>query len=112
MRRLKLLIAIIHQRDYQKISDEILTAGYKFTKVSTSGGLLRDGNATLFIGVEEDEVDAVMSIVRDSCKTREQYVNMPPPEVMPQGTFIPNPVKVSVGGAVVFVIDVERFERL
>jgi uncharacterized protein YaaQ len=89
-----------------------LSAGYKFTKIASTGGLLRDGKATLLIGVEEDDVDAVIALVRDSCKTREQYVNLPTPDAMPAGGFIPNPVKVTVGGAVIFIVDVERFERL
>ena len=109
---MKLLITIVHERDYGKVSEALLAAGFKFTKVSSTGGLLRDGNVTLFIGVDEEEVETLLGLVQDSCKAREQYVNLPPPELMPAGTFIPNPVKVSIGGAVVFVIDVERFERL
>ena len=109
---LKLLMTIIHERDFTKVSDSLLTAGYKFTKISTTGGLLRDGNATLLIGVDDEDVDIVISLVRDCCKTREQYVSLPPADVMPAGTFVPNPVKVSVGGAVIFVVDVARFERL
>jgi len=109
---MKLLITIIHERDHSKVSDALLAAGYKFTKISTTGGFLRDGNATLLIGVEDEDIDTVIGLVRDSCKTREQYVSLPPPDVMPAGTFIPNPVKVSVGGAVIFVVDVDRFERL
>ena len=108
---MKLVIAIIHERDHGRVSDALLTAGHKFTKISTTGGFLRDGNATLLIGVDKKETDTVIGLVQESCKTREQYVSMPPPDVMPAGTFIPNPVKVSVGGAVIFVVDVERFER-
>lgn len=109
---MKLLITIIHERDSQKVSDTLLSAGYQFTKISTTGGLLRDGNATLLIGVDDEEVDAVITLVKESCKTREQFVTLPPPDVMPSGSFIPNPVKVTVGGAVIFAVDVERFERL
>ena len=109
---MKLLMTIIHERDHSRVSETLLTAGYKFTKISTTGGFLRDGNATLMIGVDDDEVETVIGLIRDSCKTREQYVSLPPPDVMPAGTFIPNPIKVSVGGAVVFVVDVARFERL
>lgn len=109
---MKLLITIIHERDQAKVSESLLTASYKFTKISTTGGLLRDGNATLLIGVDDEDVDTVMDLVRESCKTREQYVSLPPADVMPAGTFVPNPVKVSVGGAIIFVVDVERFERL
>jgi uncharacterized protein YaaQ len=94
------------------VSEALLRAGYKFTKISTTGGLLRDGNTTLLIGVDNEEVDAVMGIIEEFSKTREQYVSLPPADVMPAGTFVPNPVRVSVGGAIVFVVDVERFERL
>lgn len=64
------------------------------------------------IGVDDDEVDQVMGTIEEFSKTREQYVSLPPADVMPAGTFVPNPVKVSVGGAIVFVVPVERFERL
>lgn len=109
---MKLLITIIHERDHSKVADALLTAGYKFTKISSTGGFLRDGNATLMIGVDDEEVDTVIGLVQDSCKSREQFVSLPPPDMMPPGSFVPNPVKVTVGGAVVFVVDIERFERL
>jgi len=109
---LKLVITIIHERDKTKVSDALLHAGHKFTKISSTGGFLRDGNVTLLIGAEDDEVESVISIVRESCKTREQMVSMPPPDVMPAGSYIPSPIKVTVGGAVIFVVDVERFERV
>jgi uncharacterized protein YaaQ len=109
---LKLLITIIHERDHSRVSDSLLGTGYKFTKISSTGGFLRDGNATLLIGVEEEDVDTVIGLVRDSCKTREQYVSLPTPDAIPGGAFIPSPVKVTVGGAVIFIVDVERFERL
>ena len=106
------MMTIIHERDSTKIADALLASGHKFTKISTTGGFLRDGNATLLIGVDDDKVDEVIGLIRESCKTRERYISLPPPDIMPAGTFIPNPVKVTVGGAVVFVVDVERFERL
>lgn len=109
---MKLLITIIHERDFARVSESLLTAGYKFTKISSTGGLLRDGNATLMIGVDDEDVDTVIGLVGEKSKTREQYVSLPPADVMPAGTFVPNPVKVAVGGAVIFVVDVERFERL
>jgi uncharacterized protein YaaQ len=109
---LKLVVTIIHDRDRHKVSEALLQAGHKFTKISSTGGFLRDGNVTLLIGVEDEMLEDVMNVIRDSCKSREQMVSMPPPDVMPAGTFIPSPVKVEVGGAVIFVVDVERFERV
>ncbi|MDO8682944.1 MAG: cyclic-di-AMP receptor [Armatimonadota bacterium] len=109
---MKLVITIVHERDRNKVSEALLQAGHKFTKIATTGGFLRDGNVTLLVGVEDDSLEEVLNIIRDSCKSREQFVSLPPPDVMPAGTFIPNPVKVCVGGAVTFVMDVERFERV
>jgi len=108
---LKLIITIIHERDRAKVSECLVQAGHKFTKVASTGGFLRDGNCTLLIGVEDDQVEEVMDIIRENCKTREQYMSLPPPDVMPAGTLIPSPLKVAVGGAVTFVLPVERSEK-
>jgi uncharacterized protein YaaQ len=108
---MKLVVAVIHDRDQRRTSDGLLRAGFKFTKVASTGGFLREGNLTLLIGAEDDEVDTLVEVVRESCKTREQFVNVLPPEATPVGTFLTSPVRVQVGGAIVFVMDVERFER-
>ena len=108
---MKLIVAVIHDRDQKRTSEALLKAEYRFTKIASTGGFLREGNITILIGAEEPEVDTVLSLINESCKTREQYVNVLPPEATPVGTFMANPVKVQVGGAVAFVLDVERFER-
>ena len=109
---MKLIVAVIHDRDQKRTSDALLRAGYKFTKIASTGGFLREGNVTMLIGAEADQVDGVLQLINESCHTREQYVNVLPPEATPVGTFLTSPVKVQVGGAIVFVLDVERFERM
>jgi uncharacterized protein YaaQ len=108
---MKLVITVVHDRDKNRITESLLRGGFKFTKIGSTGGFLREGNVTLLIGVEENELEGCLQIIGDSCKTREQFVNVLPPDAAPVGTFMPSPVKVLVGGAVVFVVDVERFER-
>lgn len=108
---MKLVVAVIHDRDQKRTSDALLKAGFKFTKIASTGGFLREGNVTVLMGAEEDEVDKVLDILSDCSRAREQYVNVLPPEATPVGTFLTSPVKVQVGGAIAFVLDVERFER-
>ncbi len=108
---MKLVICIVHNRDKGKITDELVKAGFKFTVIGSTGGFLREGNTTFLIGTEADEQSALMELVSQNCKAREQLVNVTPFEAAPPGGFIPSPVKVPVGGAVVFVLDVEHFER-
>ncbi len=108
---MKLVVTVIHDRDKHKIMDSMRKAGHKFTQVASTGGFLREGNVTLLVGVEDNQVEEVLGIIGESCKTREQFVNLLPPDTSQVGAFIPSPVKVLVGGAIAFVLDVERFER-
>ena len=108
---MKLVVTVIHDRDKHRTMDSLRGAGYKFTQVASTGGFLREGNVTLLVGTEDEDLEALLALVRDSCKTREQYVNLLPPDASQVGAFIPSPVKVLVGGAIAFVLDVERFER-
>ncbi|MFN3649958.1 MAG: cyclic-di-AMP receptor [Armatimonadota bacterium] len=108
---MKLVVAVIHDRDQRRTSETLLKAGFKFTKIASTGGFLREGNVTMLIGAKEDEVDRLLALLDESSHAREQYVNVLPPEATPVGTFLTNPVKVQVGGAIAFVLDVERFER-
>ncbi len=108
---MKLVLTVIHDRDKNKITETLLRNGFQFTKIGSTGGFLREGNVTLLIGVESKDLDRLLEIIGDSCKTREQFVNVLPPDAAPVGTFMPSPVKVLVGGAIVWVLDVERFEK-
>ncbi|MFN3728724.1 MAG: cyclic-di-AMP receptor [Fimbriimonadaceae bacterium] len=108
---MKLVFCIVHSRDKTKITDELIKAGFKFTVIGSTGGFLREGNATIVVGVEDDEVQNLLKVIAQNCKTRDQLVNVMPFEAAPAGAFIPSPIKVPVGGAVVFVMPVERFER-
>jgi uncharacterized protein YaaQ len=107
----KLAVCIVHNRDKGRVTDELVKAGFKFTVIGSTGGFLREGNTTFLIGVEEPELGTLRKVVQANCQSREQLVNVMPFEAAPPGAFIPSPVKVPVGGAVMFVLDVEQFHR-
>lgn len=107
---MKLLIAIVNNDDCSTVLSEITRAGFSATKLSTSGGFLRAGNATLLIGVEDDKVDALLSIIGQFCSKRKQIVQTSP--AFNADFFVTMPVEVSVGGATVFILDVEQFIKL
>ena len=92
--------------------DALLERDFRATRLHSSGGFLKQSNATVMLGVEDDEVDEVMGIVRENCHSRSQIVNPMPPIMEPGEFFMPYPLEVEVGGATVFVVPVERFERL
>ncbi len=109
---MKLVIAVVQDKDHRKVMDALLERGYQFTIVASTGGLLREGNVTFLIGTEKEQVDGIIEVIGAYSKTREQLVNVFPPTIEPIGTCIPSPVRVQVGGATVFVLNVERFEKL
>ncbi|HEX9044306.1 MAG TPA: cyclic-di-AMP receptor [Candidatus Limnocylindrales bacterium] len=109
---MKLVVAIVHNEDAGPLVDALLERDFRTTRLHSSGGFLRQSNATVLVGVEDGRVDDVVSIVRDSCHARTQVVNPMPPIMEPGEFFMPYPLEVEVGGATVFVLPVERFERL
>ena len=61
---MKLIIAVVQDKDHRKVTDALLERGYKFTNIASTGGLLREGNVTFLIGVEEDQVEDSIRCVR------------------------------------------------
>jgi uncharacterized protein YaaQ len=107
----KLAISIVHNRDKGKVTEELVRAGFKFTIIGSTGGFLREGNTTFLLGIEDEEIQMLKQIFAQHCQTRDQVMNVMPFEASQPATFIPAPVKVPVGGAVLFLLDVEQFHR-
>jgi uncharacterized protein YaaQ len=108
---MKLVMAIVHIDDASPVVKALSRAGYGVTHTKSAGGFLRRQNATVFAGVPDRDVDRVIEIVREHCRTRTEQVNPLPPVVEPGEIYMPYPMEVEVGGATIFVLDVERFEK-
>jgi uncharacterized protein YaaQ len=108
----KLVVAVVHNEDASVLVDALLEHEHRATRLHSSGGFLKQSNATVLVGVDEEKLDEVLGIVRESCHARTQVVNPMPPIMEPGEFFMPYPLEVEVGGATVFVVPVERFERL
>ena len=109
---MKLVVAVVHADDAGPCSTALTEAGFDCTRLATSGGFLRKGNTTLLVGVDDTQVDTVIEVLRQSARSRNEYLNPVPPMTEPAELFVPFPVEVQIGGATVFVIDVARFEKL
>lgn len=107
----KLLIIIAAAEDADRLLDRMTEAGHPVTKISSLGGFLRRGNVTLLSGLEDAAVDEVLALVRAECQPREEYV---PVQALPfPGSLSPGePIQVRAGGATIFVVDIERFEKV
>ncbi|MGQ9779602.1 MAG: cyclic-di-AMP receptor [Bacillota bacterium] len=109
---MKLIIAVVQDQDVNRLLARLAEEGCGATKLASTGGFLRQGNTTLLIGVEAERVDRVVEVIKDTCHSRKQLVTPMVGLEGSLGSYLPNPVEVSVGGATVFVLDVEGFAKV
>jgi uncharacterized protein YaaQ len=109
---MKLVIAIVHDEDAPDLIDKLMQQDYRVTKLASTGGFLRTGNTTLLIGVEKEKVEILINIIKDMCKSRKEVLPMPASMIGSTGVFATYPMEVNLGGATIFVLDVDRFEKV
>lgn len=108
---MKLIIAIVNKDDSSLLASNLSKAGFMSTKLSTTGGFLRAGNVTLLMGVEDEKVDECLGILEECCSKRTQVVSTAAGNHADQ-FFTSLPVEITVGGATVFIVDVEKFIKM
>ena len=88
---MKLIIAIVHHTDGEDVLQALTQAGFRVTRIASSGGFLRRGNATLLVGVEAERVASAVQIIRE---------------------YSTPPVDPGLKRGAVFVLKVDRFEQI
>lgn len=109
---MKLIIAIVQDEDAARLVSSLMNEGYGVTKLATTGGFLRAGNTTLLVGVDDDKFEGAMSVIEHVCKSRKQMASSPTPVAGSTGVYVPYPIEVTVGGATIFVLNVEKFLKV
>ena len=108
---MKLIIAIVQDEDASRLVSQLMNDGFGVTKLATTGGFLRAGNTTILIGVDDEKVSKVMNIIHAKSHSRRQVI--PTGNEVIGGPVAPSmPMEVTVGGATVFVLNVDQFHRL
>ncbi|MDW8395686.1 MAG: cyclic-di-AMP receptor [Anaerolineae bacterium] len=106
---MKMVMAVVQADDATRVTQALLEAGHRVTRIATQGGWLRRENATLLLGVPDDKVDDVLGILQRTARKRTSYVSVPREA---PGALNAQVIDVEIGGATVFVMNVERFEVL
>jgi uncharacterized protein YaaQ len=88
---MKLILAILRDEDTESVSHGLIVAGFRVTRIASTGGFLRRGNATMMVGVEDDKLDQAIQVLRENCS---------PPS---------DPIQRR---ATLFVLDVARFDQI
>lgn len=107
---MKLILAIVSNDDASSVSSALTKENYSVTRLATTGGFLRAGNTTIIVGTEDEKVDHCIEIIGNESQRRTEIV--PSTASYDIGRYASFPVEVQVGGATIFVLDVEQFKKL
>jgi uncharacterized protein YaaQ len=109
---MKAVVAVVQGQDTIKLGNALRQKNIPFTTIDSTGGFLRERNSTFMMGTSDDQLQRVLDIISANCHTRSEYVSSYPSAFDPAEFYMPRPIEVQVGGASVWVLDVEHFEPL
>jgi len=109
---MKLVVAIVQDEDAMKLVEELTKAEFRVTKLATTGGFLKAGNTTLISGVPKEELPKIMKIIEDICSSRKKVTTVSNGTPWSNSAYVPYPIEVTIGGATIFVLDVEQFKKI
>ena len=104
-----LLLAVIQDQDLETATKALQGIGASLTYLSSAGGFLSRRNATLLIGLPAEKITEAFAALQEACRQRIEYMTLP---LEGSSMPMPAPVPVTVGGATVFALPVERFEQI
>ncbi|KRL04863.1 hypothetical protein FD46_GL002001 [Liquorilactobacillus oeni DSM 19972] len=108
---MKMIIAIVQDKDSNRLSNQFIEENIRATKLSTTGGFLKSGNTTFMIGIENDRVEEVLELIKETSRTRKQFMTPPINLDASMDSSAAYPVEVQVGGATVFVLPIDSFQQ-
>lgn len=102
---MKMILSVLSIEDAPGVQNALTNADFAVTKLATTGGFLNSGNITFLTATEDAKIDECMNIIKAHCHSRVRKV--------PADTAEDSKInEVTVGGAVIFVLDVEQFKKL
>ncbi|MDO4500437.1 MAG: cyclic-di-AMP receptor [Erysipelotrichaceae bacterium] len=107
---MKLILAIVSNDDSSAVLSALNSNSFQVTKLATTGGFLSLGNTTLIIGCEDDLVEKAIEIIGNESKRRTEIA--PSSAAFLNSEFSSMPLEVTVGGATIFVLNVDQFYKL
>jgi uncharacterized protein YaaQ len=108
---MRLVVAIVQDEDADAAIRSLTGSGFRVTRLATTGGFLRKGNATLLMGADASRVPEAVRLLRATCREREELFMPSAVEAFPMGMALA-PFEVQVGGATIFVLNVRQFLRV
>ncbi|MGL5978448.1 MAG: cyclic-di-AMP receptor [Erysipelotrichaceae bacterium] len=107
---MKLILAIISKDDSHEVTNVLTKANFQVTKLASTGGFLRSGNTTIIVGCEDELVEQAIALIGEKSSSRMEVISTATSYDM--SNLVTFPIEVKVGGATIFVINVDQFLKL
>ncbi len=101
-----ILLAVLQAQDADLVTSALRKFGVPGFELSSTGAFLGRKNVTLLLPVETTNVELVLSELKRNCRQRIEYVSMP---IEGQPLPIPSPIPITVGGATIFILEIEQY---
>ncbi len=108
---MKLIMAVIQNEDEEVLVQAFEEHDIRATRIGSTGGFLRASNVTLMIAVDDSLVETVLELLKKHCKRRTRHLHPLLPNLEARERFLGS-IPVEIGGATVFVLPVERMEKI
>ncbi len=107
---MKMVFLVVQDDDVQKLIKDLVKNDFRVTKLPSTGGFLKRGSTTVFLGIEDHDIARLKEIISKNCKMRTEV--MPSIPVISQGILTTSePIEINVGGAVMFVVNLEELAK-
>jgi uncharacterized protein YaaQ len=104
----RMMIAVIQSQDIDAANAALKKVNIHATRLPSVGGFLGRRNATLMLGLKPDDVEKASQALQESCRQRIEYLAVP---LESAPLPLPTPTPITVGGANIFTVNIERFEE-
>jgi uncharacterized protein YaaQ len=100
---MKMIMAIIPRDEAERVLQALVAANHTATYMETRGGMLRQAQMSLFIAVQDDALEKVTGIIQGAC-----FSDIVVESADDEADSEPMPIRPRLGGAVIFVWDIDR----
>lgn len=107
---MKMIMAVIHSDDLNAVNKALYKNNFQSTRLATTGGFLSAGNSTIIVGCKDEDVEKVCGLIQSESQKREEVVPAGAP--LDVNNVISAPINVTVGGATIFVLNIEEFRKV
>jgi uncharacterized protein YaaQ len=104
-----LLFAVVQEQDQDSATHALEKLHIPVVYLASAGGFLGRRNTTLLVGLQRGREEDALKALEEACRQRIEYLTLP---LEGSPLPMPTPVPVTIGGATVFALPVEHFEKI